>query len=174
MSSEWRPDDSLMEQDEKGRSRGAQRVIDALTNRNVRYGNEVLTSRDKRVVAVQRDLKRTGMLPGVEQWQIPMVFRPTGDVLSFLSRMKPGVRVPAHSHEFGVARIVVGGSLVARFVTEGSTKRVTLKVGDWMFVPAGLSYALQAGLHGCIVFYHHGPCIWPFAARPSVSRSARR
>lgn len=153
MTSSWRPDDSLMKADEKGHSQGARRVSDALKKHGVRYGNGVITSRDKGVAAAQRDLKRTGMPPGVEQWQIPIVFRPTGDVLSFMGRMKPGATVPAHSHEFGVARVVIKGEL--------KFGRKTLKVGDWMFVPAGVVYAVTAGPSGCQVQYHHSPCPWP-------------
>ena len=153
MSSKWSPDDSLMQPGGRGTLRGTQAIIDALRKHGVRYGNSVITSRDKGIAAAQRDLKRTGMPPGVEQWQIPIVYRPTGDVLSFLGRMKPRARVPAHSHEFGVERVVLKGDL--RF------GRKTLKVGDWMFVPAGVVYAVSAGPQGCTIMYRHGPCPWP-------------
>ncbi len=142
-----------MEPTEKGKVQGTGRVRDALRKHSVRYGNGVITSRDKGLAAVQRDLKRAGMPPGVEQWQIPIVFRPTGDVLSFVGRMKPGARVPAHAHKFGVVRVVIEGSL--------KYGRMTLKVGDWMFVPAGQVYAVTAGPGGCKTMYHHGSCPSP-------------
>jgi len=110
----------------------------------------VITSRDKGMDAVQRDLKRTGMPPGVEQWQIPIVVRPTGDALSFTGRMEAGAEVPEHAHAHPLLRIVIAGSL--------DYGDVTLKPGDWMFVPAGQSYSIKAGPDGCSTFYHHGSC----------------
>lgn len=154
MSSKWSPDDSLMKPAGKGKTLGTQRVIDALHKHGIRYGKGVITSRDKGIAAAQRDLKRTGMPPGVEQWQIPIVFRPTGEVLSFMGRMRPGAKVPAHSHEFGVARVVIEGEL--------KFGRKTLKVGDWMVVPPGQVYAVTAGPRGCRILYHHTPCPWPW------------
>ncbi|MGH7761360.1 MAG: cupin domain-containing protein [Candidatus Dormibacteraceae bacterium] len=151
MSSNWLPDDSLMKADSRGRVLGARRVVDALQKNGVRYGKGVITSRDKGVAAAQRGLKREGTPPGVESWQIPLVFRPTGDILSFMTRMKAGASVPTHSHDHAVVRVVLKGSL--------KYGRVTLKVGDWMFVPPGQKYAVTAGSDGCIILYGHGlPC----------------
>jgi quercetin dioxygenase-like cupin family protein len=153
MTTNWRPDDSLMEPDKKvkGRVQGSQRVIDALKRHGVRYGKGVITSRDKGVAAVQKDLKREGMPPGVESWQIPVLFHPTGDVLTFLTRMKPLARVPEHSHDHAVVRVVLEGQL--------KYSRLTLKVGDWMFVPANVVYTVTAGPDGCRILYHHCPCL---------------
>jgi quercetin dioxygenase-like cupin family protein len=154
MSSEWRPDDSMMVADNRGRVRGARTVAAALRKNGVHYGKGVITSRDKGVAAAQRDLKREGMPPGVESWQIPVVFRPTGDILTFITRMKAGATVPAHSHDHSVVRFVFRGSL--------KYGRVTLKVGDWMYVPAGQVYSVTAGPDGCSITYGHGlPCRRP-------------
>jgi quercetin dioxygenase-like cupin family protein len=154
MSSEWRPDDSLMKVGTKGGVQGARRVVAALRKNGVHYGKGVITSRDKGVAAAQRDLKREGMPRGVESWQIPIVFRPTGDILTFITRMKPGATVPAHSHDHSVVRFVFKGSL--------KYGRMTLKVGDWMYVPAGQVYSVTAGPTGCSITYGHGlPCRWP-------------
>jgi len=154
MSSEWRPDDSLMGVDKQGRTRGSLAVARALRKHGVRYGKGVITSRDKGVAAAQRELKREGLPPGVQSWQIPIIFRPTGDILSFITLMKPGATVPAHSHDHAVVRFVFKGSL--------KYGRVTLKEGDWMYVPAGQTYSVTAGVHGCGITYGHGaPCILP-------------
>jgi len=150
MSSEWRPDDSIMEADRRGTLRGARSVAAALLRNGVHYGKGVITSRDRGVAAAQRDLKREGMPPGVESWQIPLVFRPTGQVLSFITHMKPGATVPAHSHDHAVVRFIFKGSL--------KFGRVTLKVGDWMYVPAGQVYSVTAGINGCGITYGHGIC----------------
>jgi quercetin dioxygenase-like cupin family protein len=149
MSSNWRPDDSLMKADAKGHVQGAHRVSDALKKRGVRYGKGVITSRDKGVAATQRDLEREGMPKGVRSWQIPIVFRPSGDVLGFMTRMNKGATVPAHSHDHAVVRIVFKGSL--------KYGRVTLKAGDWMIVPAGVEYSVTAGIDGCSILYAHCP-----------------
>lgn len=165
MSSEWRPDDSLMEADKTGKVRGARTVVAALRKNGVHYGRGVITSRDKGVAAAQRDLKREGMPPGVESWQIPIVFRPNGDILSFITRMKPGATVPAHSHDHSVIRFVFKGSL--------KYGRQTLKVGDWMYVPAGETYSVKAGINGCSVAYGHGlPCKIGGTRRSALIRGA--
>ncbi len=153
MSSNWRPDDSLMKADSKGRVQGARRVVDALHKNGVSYGKRVITSRDKGVAAAQRDLKRQGMPAGVASWQIPVVFRPSGDVLGFVTRMQPGASVPTHSHDHSVVRFVFKGSL--------KYGRKTLKVGDWMFVPPGQEYSVTAGIDGCSILYGHGCGIGP-------------
>jgi ChrR-like protein with cupin domain len=150
VSSGWRPDDSLLERDDKDEVRGVRRVKDALQKHGVRYGNRVITSRDKGMDAIRNDLKRTGMPPGVEQWQVPIVVKPSGDALSFTGRMEPGAEVPEHAHPHPVYRIVIEGSL--------EYGDLTLKPGDWMFVPAGLAYSITAGPDGCSTFYHHGSC----------------
>jgi mannose-6-phosphate isomerase-like protein (cupin superfamily) len=161
MSSNWRPDDSLMKADSRGTSQGSRRVVEALHKRGVRYGKGVITSRDKGVAAAQRDLKREGLPPGVQSWQLPLVFRPSGDVLCFITKMKPGAIVPRHSHDHSVGRVVIEGSL--------KVGRLTLNPGDWMFVPAGQEYTVTAGLDGCTIFYGHGPC--PITvSEPGVSR----
>ena len=150
MSSKWRPDDSLMKADSRGRVKGARRVTDALRRHGVRYGRGVITSRDRGVAAVQRDLKREGMPPGVESWQIPLLFRPSGDLLFFLTRMRPGASVPEHAHDHVVVRIVLEGTL--------KYGRVTLKSGEWMFVPARVAYSVTAGPNSCRILYGHCPC----------------
>ena len=148
MSSVWRPDDSLSERDQKGEIRGSRRIKEALQKHGVRSGKGILTSRDTGMSAVKRELKRTGMPPGVEQWQLPVTLGPGEDILSFTGRMKPGAKVPKHAHKQAVFRLVIEGSL--------KYGGKTLKPGDWMYVPAGQAYALTAGPQGCTTLYHHG------------------
>jgi quercetin dioxygenase-like cupin family protein len=149
MTSEWRPDDSLSERDKKGELRGARRIKAALTKNKVRLGKGVITSRDTGMAAVRRDLKRTGLPPGVSQSQIPIVLGHGGDFVCFISILKPGTIVPEHAHKQAVFRVVISGELIFG--------RKTLKAGDWMFVPPGVAYSIEAGpkapLH---IFYGHG------------------
>ena len=154
MSSGWRPDDSLHERDDKDEVRGVRRVKDALRKHGVDFGNRVITSRDRGMDEVQKDLKRTGMPPGVEQWQIPIVVGANEDILSFTGQMEAGADVPEHAHNQAIFRIVIQGSL--------EYNGMTLKAGDWMLVPAGQRYELKAGPDGCTTMYHHLPGPWPW------------
>src|SRR5881628_1756065 len=95
VSSEWRPDDSLLEGGENDEVRGTRRVKDALEKHGIRYGDRVITSRDK----------------GMDEWQVPIVVKPSGEALSFTGRMEAGAELPEHVHKHPVYRIVIEGSL---------------------------------------------------------------
>jgi mannose-6-phosphate isomerase-like protein (cupin superfamily) len=144
MSSNWRPDDSLSQRNKKGQLTGALRISAALRKNKVRLGEGVSTSRDTGMAAVRRDLKRTGMPRGVESWQIPVVL---GDILWFINCFDPWTIVPMHAHTQDSFRIVISGEL--------KFGRKTLKPGDWMFVPAGQAYSVQAGSAKCCILYGH-------------------
>jgi quercetin dioxygenase-like cupin family protein len=147
MSSNWRPDDSLSERDKKGVLRGARRAKAALTKNKVSVGKRVITSRDTGMAAVMRDLKRSGMPPGVQSTQMPIVIG--RDLLCFISTLDPGTIVPEHSHAFAVLRVVIEGELIFG--------RKILKPGDWMFVPARTTYSIRAGRKKKLrIFYGHG------------------
>ena len=154
MSSNWRPDDSLYEPGDDGVINGARRVREALRKHKVEFGDRILTSRDEGVAEAQEELRRTPMPAGVEQWQVPIVAGAGQDVLWFRSKMAPGAKVPQHSHKTGLFRIVIEGTL--------KVGEVELKPGDWMFVPAGKPYSLEAGLDGCLVMYPHFRFPWPW------------
>ena len=151
MSPAWRPNDSLLERNSKGELKGGRRVRDALQKHGLKYGNRIVTSRDRGMEAVKKDLKRTPMPPGVQQWQLPVALGAGGETLCFMSQYQPGAKVPTHSHPHALFRVVIEGSVKHR--------RTTLKSGDWMLVPPGQRYALQAGTDGCIILYAHWP--WP-------------
>lgn len=138
----------MLQRDQNGVLDGVRRVQDALRKNDVRFANRVITSQDKGMQATQRDLKRTGSPAGVEQWIMPIVFGPKDkEILCFVSVMEPGAKVPAHSHGQGHFRIVIEGS-----VKYGG---VELNPGDWMSVPEGALYALEAGPKGCRILYWH-------------------
>jgi hypothetical protein len=146
MSSNWRPDDSLNERDKKGVLNGEKKIKAALAKNKVRIGKGVTTSRDKGMAAVKRDLKKTGMPRGVQSFQIPFVL---GGCLWFLSCYEPGTIVPMHAHKLVIFRIVISGEM--RYGGK------TLKQGDWMYVPAGQAYSIQAGATEKLwVLYGHG------------------
>ena len=149
MSREWRPDDSLLDRNAKG-VKGAQRVRAALRKSGVRPSRGITTSRDPGMAAAQKELKRTGMPDGVQQWQLPIA-QPIESLLIFKSEMKPRTVVPEHAHDVWVFRVILQGTLKAN--------GVTLRAGDWMLVPPGQRYSLQSGASKCIILYAH--CKWP-------------
>jgi quercetin dioxygenase-like cupin family protein len=149
VSTEWRPDDSLSGRNKKGELIGGLRVKAALRKNKVSLGKGVITSRDRGMAAVLRDLKRTGMPKGVSTTQLPIVFGHY--LLAFISTLDPGTIVPEHEHTVGVFRVVIEGELIFG--------RKTLVAGDWMYVPAGTRYSIRAGKKKkkkLIVFYGHG------------------
>jgi quercetin dioxygenase-like cupin family protein len=146
----WRPDDSLLDAGARGETKGSRRVKDALRKRGMRPGNRIVTSRDPGMAAARNDLKRSGMPPGVQQWQLPIAV-PVPNLLVFTSTMKAGARVPEHVHKVWVFRVVTSGTL--------KYGGKTLKAGDWMMVPPGQAYSISAGTGGCTIFYAH--CLPP-------------
>ncbi|HEY4912365.1 MAG TPA: cupin domain-containing protein [Candidatus Dormibacteraeota bacterium] len=148
MSSEWHPDDSLGDRDNKGELKGVAAIKAALRKNKVRLGTGVITSRDPGIAKVTRDLKRSGLPDRVEQWLLPVIIGPSEGVLYFRSQLKAGAIVPTHSHKHSVFRIVISGEL--------KFGRKTLKAGDWMYVPAGVDYAIAAGTPQPLkIFYMH-------------------
>lgn len=153
MSTEdWRPDDSLQERNEQGEVRGVRRIKDALEKHGVRYGDRIITSQDEGIAEVQRELERIPMPPGVEQWLVPIALGAGEDILVFMARFQPNATVPEHSHTDAQFRIVIEGSV--------RSAGKELKAGDWMLVPAGKSYSLEAGPDGCIMLHPYLP--WPW------------
>jgi hypothetical protein len=146
MSSDWRPDDSLLDGHAKGGTKGSQRVRAALRKSGIRASRGITTSRDTGMAAARNALKRTGMPAGVEQWQLPIA-HPLENLLVFYSRLKARTVVPKHSHDVWVFRLILEGSLKI----DGKL----LKVGDWALVPPGVPYTLVVGAQPCGIFYCH-------------------
>jgi mannose-6-phosphate isomerase-like protein (cupin superfamily) len=144
MSIEWRPDDSLSARNKKGQTKGALRASAALRKHKIRLGKGIITSRDRGMAAATHDLKRTGMPPGVESWQLPILFF---GLHWYWTCFDAFTVVPVHSHDHDSLRVVVSGEL--------KFGRKTLKPGDWMFVPAGQTYSVRTGsLKVCILYPH--------------------
>lgn len=146
MSAEWRPDDSLLDRDTTGETIGARRVRDALKKNRINHEGRVITSRDRGMAGVRRDLKRSTTLRGVQQWQLPILFDP--NLVWIEARHRPGAKIPTHSHKSWVLHIVISGAMKYR--------NQTLKVGDWILVPPGQPYALEAASNpGAVTYYIH-------------------
>ena len=144
MTSDWRPDDSLSERNKKGQKKGALRINAALRRNKVRLGKGVITSRDPGIAKVTRDLKRTGMPPGVQSWLLPIHFAGIHWVLTCYDA---GTVVPMHAHAHDSLRVVFSGEL--------KFGRKTLKQGDWMFVPKGQAYSVRALSSQVCILYPH-------------------
>ena len=59
----------------------------------------------------------------------------------------PGDRYGAHSHDYEKILYCVGGSIA--FVLEDEGKRLELKAGDRMVLPAGTRHSAVVGPAGC-------------------------
>ena len=134
--SRYTPDDRIIEGEE-----GKRRVAEALK----KLGDGVITSRDRGVSDVLFDQFRSGMPPGISQWQLPVKL--DGPVFGFLTHMHPGAVVPSHSHKRDLFRIVISGTLI---LDDGRE----LKAGDWMFVPKNVDYSLRAGVNPGVISLH--------------------
>lgn len=81
--------------------------------------------------------------PGIELCML----RESADSRSYLMRMRPGSRLPAHVHSRDeVSMIIEGEALV------GGSER--MGPGDFQFMPAGVDHATIDSPSGCIAFIH--------------------
>ena len=101
--------------------------------------SHIVTSRHDVAVELRRLLGVEDVLPGIEQWQLPIYMN--GPSQFFITVGQPRVKVPTHSHGEGdLLRFIANGSIIY----EGEE----LVEGDWMFVPAGAAYSFEAGDRG--------------------------
>jgi len=137
----WKPDDSVIE----GKP-GVARIKASLKNRGVNITKRVVTSRDPGMDDLRYDLGRGDLPPGIQSWQLPVVSGDGAAVFFFMTVAQPGAIVPSHSHKRDLLRFVVSGSII--------TNGIELKSGDWMYVPAGVTYGYSAGLNPGAITYH--------------------
>ena len=146
--SDWKPDDSVIE-GPPGMDR-IKEALGALESRGIDTKNRVITSRDPGMDEVRYLLRRPGMPPGIESWQLPVVLE-NCPIFAFLTVAQPGAVVPIHSHKRDLFRIVLSGAII--------TNGIELKTGDWMFVPKNVDYGYSATLnpgHGAIIAHCYG------------------
>lgn len=130
----WKPDDSFL-------SKKGQEGVDRINNALQRHGfgtgrDKILTSQDPNMDQVIKDLARTNMPPGWTSYQIPLFLLRTPPTFFFFQEAQPGAVLPNHSHAVDQIRIVNYGGLVYG--------NVTLHAGEWMFIPANVSYTISA------------------------------
>ena len=143
MSAKWSPDDSIIEG-----AAARNRIRKALAKHGIRTSDDrVVTSRDKGMDDVRYHMRREGMPPGFEQWQLPVKL--SGETFFFMTVAAPGAVVPSHKHKRDLFRVVIWGSIFYN--------GLELKPGDWMFVPKGVEYSLSAAVNpGAAICHCYG------------------
>lgn len=123
---------------------GAKRADDACKAAGLDISKGILTSKDAGVINAVKALKVSNIPNGFEKYQLPIVFQDATQ--TYLSFGAAGTSVPMHSHDEGPGlRVIIFGSIVY--------KDVELTAGDWMYIPAGMKYALDVGSMGVGMFY---------------------
>jgi hypothetical protein len=159
---DWKPDDTFHDIID-GQFKGVLRVRSALEKHGITIGSEIITSRDPGLQPLWQELRRDTMPQGFDQWQLPIILG-GGDrpVMSFITFGTPHAVVPEHRHRDDcLFRIVLAGSIFY--------KDIELTMGDWMYVPTGMSYSFKAGRIGCVIMHLYNGS----GLHPSI-RSARR
>jgi hypothetical protein len=148
MSTSWKPDDSWF------LSRKGQEGVDKINKALHDHGfstkrDQILTSQDPNMDLVIKDLTRTDLPPGWTGYQIPLFLMQTPPTFFFYQEADAGAELPPHSHGVDQLRIVISGGLVFG--------DLTLKAGDWMFIPAKAPYSISAAKNpGLVVCYMYG------------------
>jgi quercetin dioxygenase-like cupin family protein len=145
MSPSWQPDDSFLDI-ENGEIKGVRRVKDALQRHGRHLGEGIVTSKDRDIDQVRKELLHEHTAPGFQQWQLPVALGPNRDVLAFMTVAEPNAVVPEHAHGVELFRMVISGSMFFN--------NTELKAGDWMVVPKGVSYSLKAASNPGYISYH--------------------
>jgi len=147
MSAKWRPDDSFL-------SKKGQQTIELINRALEENGfssrrDQILTSRDPKMNRVIRALRRTTYPDGFTGYLLPVFLFKYPPTFCFYQEAEPGAVLPDHSHPVDQIRQVVWGEMIY--------KRKVLKAGDWMFIPAGVSYSIRAAKNpGMGINYMYG------------------
>jgi hypothetical protein len=117
---------------------GVERINQALKEARLEVGNEIITSRDEKVMKVQELLDIKNMPQGFKKWQLPVMLRCESQM--YITVASPNAKVSQHLHEGPSIRFIVKGSI--RY------NGTELTAGDWIYIPADVQYALEAGSDG--------------------------
>ncbi len=125
----------------------------ALLGISAQQKQTVITSRNENSVKLRETLKIANTPKGISKSQLPVYWEGKGAQF-FISVAEPGAQIKEHSHSEGDGiRFIVNGSI--RF--DGQE----LGVGDWMFIPKGVSYSLEVGEFGATMLYCYQCCCVP-------------
>jgi len=127
---------------------GLQRIHEAVKKFGLKAGT-IVTSRDPGAEKLRTALIVDNVPPGFKKWQLPVYLSKPSQL--FITVAEPGVAAPPHSHDEGDGvRFILAGSIIY----EGKE----LTAGDWMFVPARVSYSFKTGPFGASMCYCYCCC----------------
>jgi len=103
---------------------------------------KIVTSRDPAAKGLRDKLRTDTAAKGWEQWYLPIVLNGR-EMMWFIIVGHPNAVLPLHNHpNDALFRLIVSGEIIY----DGKE----LGLGDWMYVPKGKHYTLQAGPHGVV------------------------
>ena len=116
----------------------------------------VLTSRDRLAISLMNVLPAEGLAPGFQGELIPIVFG-AGIELDVLARV--GVTTGPHYHDTDGFHQILNGTVRVRVNKgarlSGQALVVDLGPGDWVWVPAGVTYTLEIVANPATIGYRH-------------------
>lgn len=140
----WQPDDKFLDEDANHVRKGVHTVKKALQDNGV-DDRKIYTSKDAAVLAALGDPNLARALPnGFEQTMVPVVLH--NRVVVFVTTGPSGQSVPSHSHKADLFRVITSGTAIYN--------GIRLSAGDWMYVPAGETYSLEASSNPGYTGYH--------------------
>ena len=118
----------------------------------------VLTSRDTLATTMMNALPAEGLAPGFHGQLIPIVF-PSGIELDVLARV--GATTGPHCHDTNGFHQILNGRVRVSVISEGARlpdqdHEVDLGPGDWVWIPAGVTYTLEIVANPVRIRYRHG------------------
>ncbi|MFG2331372.1 cupin domain-containing protein [Streptomyces sp. NPDC048604] len=129
--------------------RCTERVQEAVRSSGLRTEGRIVTSRDTNVDEAMKALVVDNAPPGFRKWQLPVWLDKPSHL--FITAAEPGAQSSTHSHDDGDGiRFIVSGSITY----DGQE----LTAGDWMFIPAGVSYSFETGRFGALMCYCYCCC----------------
>ncbi|MEN8651616.1 cupin domain-containing protein [Streptomyces sp. 21So2-11] len=126
-----------------------ERIQQAVKDAGLRTDGRIVTSRDENVEEAVKALTVDNAPAGFHKWQLPVYLNKPSHL--FITVAEPGAKSSTHSHDEGDG---------IRFIASGSItyKGQELTTGDWMFIPAGVSYSFETGRFGAVMCYCYCCC----------------
>jgi quercetin dioxygenase-like cupin family protein len=110
----------------------------------------VLTSRDRLATTMMNELSAEGLAPGFQGQMIPIVFESTIE-LDVLARV--GTTTGLHYHDTDGFQQILNGTV--RVSVPEQDLEVELGPGDWVWIPAGVTYTLEVVANPARIRYKH-------------------
>jgi len=120
-------------------------------------GTMVLTSRDTLATTLMDALPAVGLAPGFEGELIPIVF---GAGIEMDVRATVGTTTEPHYHDTDGFHQILNGTVRVSVVSEGARlydqdREVDLGPGDWVWIPASVTYTLEIVANPARLRYKH-------------------